>query len=124
MEIIKKRDNMQELFKGFYQIYLGITSENPFTSSEIREYTSVWLALFLQTFHTSTVTPYIHVFACHLHEFQELYGNVNLFNQQVVEKLNDIITIDYFRSSNRSNKCLSQILQKRIRISNFEMQIN
>ena len=50
MEIIKKRDNIQELFKGFYQIYLGITSENPFTSSEIREYTSVWLALFLQTF--------------------------------------------------------------------------
>jgi hypothetical protein len=121
--IKRKRDNMQELFKMFYIVYLGITSENPYTSSEIREITSVWHALFLQTFHSSKVTPYIHIFVCHLHEFQELYGNVNLFNQQGVEKLNDLITIDYFKSTNKSNKYLTQILQKRTRISNYEMKM-
>ncbi len=39
--IKKNRDNMQELFKMFYIVYLGITSENPYTSSGIREITSV-----------------------------------------------------------------------------------
>jgi hypothetical protein len=102
------------------------TWENSYTSSEIREITSVWYALFLRRFHSSKFSPYIHIFVCHLHEFQELYGNVNLLNQQGEEKLNDLITIiskDYFKSTNKSNKYLTQILQKRTRISNYDMKM-
>jgi hypothetical protein len=78
---------------------------------------------FCNDFIQANLRPYIHIFVCHLHEFQELYGNVNLFNQQGEEKLNDLITIDYFKSTNKSNKYLTQILQKRTRISNYEMKM-
>jgi hypothetical protein len=72
--------------------------------------------------HFIQAKPYIHIFVCNLNEFQELNGNVNLFNQQGVEKLNDLITIDYFKSTKKLNKYLTQILQKRTRISIYEMK--
>ncbi len=37
----------------------------------------------------------------HLHEFVELYGDVNLFNQQGLEKLNDQTTTQFFRGTNK-----------------------
>ena len=69
-EIIKKWDNVQELLTGFYKVHIGISNEIPFTPSEITDITSVWNTLFLQTFYSSKVTPYMHIFVCHLHEFK------------------------------------------------------
>ena len=118
---INKRDKLQALFKDFYEIYIGVI-KNELNSFSVKDLTSKWLELFLDTFHSSKVTPYIHIFCAHLHEFQYLYGNVNLFNQQGLEKLNDLTTIDYFRSTNKSEKSLIQILKKRTRIASYEMK--
>ena len=120
-DLIIKRNKMQILFKDFNSIYTGIT-KNELKSNQIKILTSQWMENFLATFHCNKVTPYIHIFCSHLHEFQELYGNVNLFNQQGLEKLNDLTTIDFFRSSNKSKGSLLQILKKRTRISLFEMK--
>ena len=118
---INKRDKLQALFKDFYEIYIGVI-KNELNSFSLKDLASKWLELFLDTFHLSKVTPYIHIFCAHLHEFQYLYGNVNLFNQQGLEKLNDLTTIDYFRSTNKSEKSLIQILKKRTRIASYEMK--
>jgi len=57
------------------------------------------------------VTPYIHLLTSHIPEFLEKYGTIAPFSQQGLEKLNDIITKDYFRGTNHRN-CLKQILCK------------
>jgi hypothetical protein len=61
------------------------------------------------------ITPYINTFVHHLHEFVELYGNVKVFNQQGLEKLNDQTTTQFFRGTNRK-EFLKQLLNKRNRI--------
>ena len=51
-------------------------------------------------------------------------NNINLYNQQGMEKLNDFIRLYYFRSSNKKrsdNKQLKQLLEKRNRIEYFNL---
>ena len=52
------------------------------------------------------------------------HKNLNFYNQQGMEKLNDFIRLYYFRSSNKKrndNKYLSQLLEKRNRIEYFNL---
>ena len=42
----------------------------------------------------------MHAFRCHVQEFLQLYGNIANFTQQGLEKYNDIVSNDFFRSSN------------------------
>jgi hypothetical protein len=48
----------------------------------------MWFKLFRSYYHGDVVTPYIHIFVSHFHEFLELHGDLNLFNQEGLEKLN------------------------------------
>ena len=67
------------------------------------------------------VTPYMHCMMHHVAEFMILHGSILPFTQQGLEKYNDIMTNDYFRStSHRGEQCLVQILQKRYRIEHLE----
>jgi len=53
----------------------------------------------------------------HTHEFMECHGSVLQFTQQGLEKYNDIMTKDYFRStSHHMESSLIQILQKQNRL--------
>ena len=62
------------------------------------------------------VTPYIHIFAHHVWEFVRDYGDINIFNMEGNEKLNDLMTSYYFRSTNRNReKKVCQLIQKRNR---------
>ena len=55
----------------------------------------------------------MHAFAMHVPEFLKLYGNITMFTQQGLEKLNDITTIHFQRSSNyREMEALVQVLEK------------
>ena len=52
------------------------------------------------------------------------HNNLNFFNQQGLEKLNDFIRLYYFRSTNKKrndNKYLKQLLEKRNRIEYFNL---
>jgi len=61
------------------------------------------LKIFLSIYQTKNVTPYIHLLACHIPEFLKRYGTIAPFSQQDVEKLNDLITKDNFRSTNHKD---------------------
>ena len=39
--------------------------------------------------------PYMHAFAMHVCQVLDLYGNITMFTQQGLEKLNDIATIHF-----------------------------
>jgi hypothetical protein len=52
----------------------------------------------------------MHAFAQHVPEFLRLYGNIVIFSQQGLEKLNDLTTKHYHRSTNHQgyealNRC-------------------
>ena len=55
----------------------------------------------------------MHAMVAHLHEFMQLYRSVVPFTQQGLEKLNDVYTQYYFRSTNhREVESLEQLLLK------------
>ena len=59
----------------------------------------------------------MHAMMYHVQEFMELYGSLLPFTQQGLEKYNDVMTKQYFRSSNhRGTEALRQIMQKQNRI--------
>ena len=59
----------------------------------------------------------------HASQFLELYSNIAKFNQQGLEKLNDITTIYFQHASNHwEQEALQQILEKRNRIEELEDQ--
>ena len=67
------------------------------------------------------MTPYIHLLVSHIPEFLEVYGTISYFSQQGLEKLNDDITKDYFRSTNHSERdALKQLLLKLNRLEELE----
>ena len=76
-----------------------------------------WVKLFTATYQSKDITPYIHAFSMHVPEFIKLHGNLLSFTQQGLEKLNDVSTKDFQRSSNHRNiESLKQMLEKRNRI--------
>ena len=80
-----------------------LRSHNPLKDERLddfKESIDNWLKNFLGVYQTKNVTPYIHLLACHIPEFLKRYGSIAPFSQQGVEKLNDLVTQDYFRSTN------------------------
>ena len=63
----------------------------------------------------------MHAFAMHTSEFICLHGNIIRFTQQGLEKLNDLTTKYFQRSTNHCKlSSLRQILEKRSRIELLE----
>lgn len=81
-----------------------------------------WVRLFISAYQSKDVTPYMHAFAMHVSEFLHLQGNIVMFTQQGLEKLNDVNTVHFQRSSNhREHEALKQLLEKRNRIEELEI---
>ena len=82
-----------------------------------------WVKKFTSLYQTKDVTPYIHAFAMHVPQFLRLHGNISSFTQQGLEKLNDLTTKSYQRSSNHHDfESLKQVLQKHNRLELLEYQ--
>ena len=80
-----------------------------------------FLELFVAVYPSKFVTPYMHCMAQHVSEFFSTHGSILQFTQQGLEKYNDIMTKDYFRSSShRGVECLKQILYKQNRLEHLE----
>ena len=61
--------------------------------------------------------PYMHCTMNRVSEFLKTHGSILQFTQQGIEKYNDILTKDFFRSSSHHQESsLLQILQKQNRI--------
>lgn len=78
-------------------------------------------------FDYSPITPYMHLLVFHIPEFMKIYGNINLFNTQGLEKLNDFTTQYYHTSTNKNkknNKYLRQLIEKRNRIECYILGLN
>ena len=75
-----------------------------------------WMQKFLVVYRTKDVTPYMHALMSHVPEFLKLYGNIEFFTQQGMEKYNDITPKNYFRSTNHQGvSAIKQLFLKRKR---------
>ena len=117
---LKNGNNVQELWKSLYSI---INTLDESSSEQIERSTERWYALFLGTYRKEFETPYIHAFHKHLHEQADLHGNIGIFNQQSVEKLNDLTTKEYFQGTNKHD-FLEQIILRRERMDKYELENN
>ena len=61
------------------------------------------MQLFVNIYGLADVTPYIHALHTYVHELIAEHGNITLFDQQSVEKLNDFTTREYFMCTNKHN---------------------
>lgn len=104
-----------KIWRDFYNIY-NLVKINKLNSKQIQDQTKSWANLFLSVFQRSEITPYIHVFISHLSQFVDMHNDINKFNIQGLEKLNDLTTSQYFRGTNKKKDYLKQILAKRNRI--------
>ena len=105
---------IKEIWSDFWRIYNNVRKNN-LTADEVKVQTATWWIKFTSVYHKSQETPYMHLFVNHLHEFIELHGDVNIYSQQGLEKLNDMTTSQFFRSTNKKN-FLKQLLEKRNRL--------
>ena len=63
----------------------------------------------------------MHAMVAHLPEFMQLYDSIVPFTQQGLEKLNDVYTQYYFRSTNhRELESLEQLLLKKNHLETME----
>jgi len=116
---LPNNDKINQLWSNFFTIINDINKEDN-DYDEINIKTKAWVNNFTSIYQAKDVSPYIHSFAMHIPEFLRLYGNISTFNQQGLEKLNDITTKQFQRSTNV--QALQQILQKRNRIELLEDQ--
>ena len=71
-----------------------------------------------RVYQAKDVIPYMHAFTMHVPEMLELRRNIVTFTQQSLEKLNDITTEQFQRSTNHQELLsLRQILEKRTILS-------
>lgn len=117
---IPKAKELQQLWKDFYDLIKQLS--NTCDANTIEKSAKEWVNSFVSVYQRKDVTPYIHAFAYHVPQFLQLYdGNISIFSQQGLEKLNDITTKHFQRGTNHHDiSALKQILQKHIRIQTLE----
>ena len=122
---IPQSSDVHTLWKQLLDIntLLSIRPEE-ITSEKIADFRSrsiTFVQMFTQIYPAKHVTPYMHCIMQHVGEFMSTSGALLPFTQQGLEKYNDTMTKDYFRSSShKGQECLTQILQKQNRIEHLE----
>ncbi|CAF4406345.1 unnamed protein product, partial [Didymodactylos carnosus] len=80
----------------------------------LKEKCEQWGLEYARLFGVDQITLYIHVFISHLHEFYDLFNNLKIFSLQGVERLNELLTRDYFTGTNRKGEYFQQMIKKRL----------
>ena len=70
-------------------------------------------------YQSKDVTPYIHALMNHVGQFMQIHGSILSFTQQGLEKLNDVVTKNFFHSSCHRDEALKQLIEKQNRIEHL-----
>ena len=119
----KQATSVQLLWNNFLEITETLRKEDKFNAAEITTLKlkiKKWIERFLKVYRVHDTTPYMHILTHHVGEMVEAHGNLAQFCQQGLERINDIISKMYFRSTNQKVNGLTQIILKTKRIQYFE----
>ena len=97
---LERRVEIDKLWRDFETILKNVSSTD---AAFIKRMCDDWHELFVSIYGLANVTPYIHALHTHVHELIAEHGNITLFDQQSVEKLNDFTTREYFMCTNKHN---------------------
>ena len=121
--VLSTKNELQGIWKEFYSLIQQLGKSECDDINKFEKSVKCWVTKFIGVYQTKDVTPYIHAFAMHVPEFLRLHGNISLFTQQGLEKINDFTTKYYQRSSNHHDtESLKQVLQKHNRLELLEYQ--
>lgn len=112
-----KLNSLKKLWKTFSNLLTEMEkdlSEEEIDAFEIAA--KEWVHLYYEINCSTDITPYMHLLAFHVPEVMRLHGNISHFCQQGLEKLNDLVTKWYHRSTNFGPSALAQILSKQHRL--------
>jgi hypothetical protein len=102
--MFSQRDEHTLIYKKFSEIFLKLKA-NYYVDKidELKQDTELWRKAFLdvEKNHVKEFTPYMHIFIKHTDFFVSRHGDIDLFNCQGLEKLNDHTSTEYFRASNK-----------------------
>ena len=123
-EIDLSNENL--VFKEFYNLFNIIKLNGAsYDLKQLEVRLQNWLIAYLKLNESdNSITPYVHSFVFHMPEFLRMYDDINQFNMQGLEKLNDLATQYYHNSTNRNKKAntyITQIIAKRNRIEFFNL---
>ena len=80
----------------------------------------IWFQKFVDLHQAKDVTMYMHSLYAHVPEFLKLYQNLAYYTQQGMEKYNNTVSKDFFRSSNhREVSALKQLFLKKTQNTAF-----
>ena len=119
-----KVSKLKELWSNFKLLMREISSlsdQNEVALKAFEKNARSWLELFCNIYPTKDATPYMHILANHIAESIRLNGNISVFSQQGLEKLNDCVTCWFFRGTNHKTIALKQIMEKQNRIEDLEV---
>lgn len=119
--------NFTKVIERFLEV-INKLSNNSINEEDFKKQQE-WLRdyLKLRPSETHEITPYIHIFVFHLKELIKRHTNLNIYNCQGLEKLNEFTTKMYFSSTNKnnfSNDFLKQIILKRNRLELYFLKAN
>ena len=112
---LDKYEDIYTIWKDFYSLLKSIKSDQPPDLDISQAKINNWFRKYVQIYTKDKVTPYIHMFNYHLIDQFKKYGNINFFSTQGLEKLNDLSTQNFFKSTNKKDYCY-QILQRSMRM--------
>ncbi len=121
---IEKKNEITMLWKQYWLLHNKLREEKKSVFNFIINYSSDFfknncnnlLNIFVDTYGIGNMTPYLHVTCLHLHEMHRKHGNLNYYATEGLEKLNDLSTKDFFRSTNKSFTFIKQMLERDARL--------
>ena len=118
---VKDAKKVQKLWKSLESI---ISKLGEWSNETLKSATDEWHQTFVEIYRKEQGTPYTHALNDHLAEQVKEHGDISLFNQQSVEKLNDQTTREYFSATNKHSDYLHQMILRRGRIDDYEIKNN
>lgn len=117
---LAEKEKYQKLWRDFYNIYVSLKNPNGFPREQmantVKDSTLAWGELYKSLKWQGYVTPYIHAFVDHLYEMIIEHGDLSLWTMQGLEKLNDILSKEYFMCTNKHDDFLTQMINRRNRM--------
>ena len=112
------------LWKDFFSILTSLKSEQLPDLDHVQGLINQWFIQYVSLYTQTSVTPYMHMFNYHLIDQYKKYGNINYFNTQGLEKLNDLSTMDFFKATNKREDYCFQILKRNMRLDYLDSILN
>ena len=117
---LERATEIGQIFNNWWRIHMGYTHNYYIDKTQLlQKRIGEMLATCSSVFQDKECIVYMHHLAAHLSDRISKYGDMDLYNIQGLEKLNDITTTQYFRGTNRKYDYLSQLMFKRLRIEGY-----